>query len=184
MEDRLIVDLYWSRSENAIVQTKTKYGNMLTGISFSTLQNREDAEECVNDTYLAAWDAMPTDRPTFLGAFLAKIVRRLSVNKYRAKHAEKRGGIAVLTEELMDCIPSNICVETDFENKQLAEALNRFLMSLDEEKRYMFVRRYFYSDSVASIAAQCKTGQSKVKTTLHRTRAALKTFLEKEGVAI
>lgn len=184
MEDYSIVDLYWARSESAIEQTRRKYGGMLAGISFSLLNSALDAEECVNDTYLAAWNSMPTERPSYLGAFLSKIVRKLSISKYRAYHAEKRGGMGVLTEELTDCIPSGVSVETDFENRLLADAINRFLLSLDEEKRYVFVRRYFYSDPLAVLARRCNMRESKVKTTLFRTRSALKAFLEKEGIAI
>ena len=184
MEDYRIVDLYWARSESAIEQTKYKYGRMLMGVSFALLQNEGDAEECVNDTYLAAWNSMPTERPSYLGAFLSKIIRRLSINRYRTAHAEKRGGISVLTEELTECIPSTVSVETDYENRALADAINRFLLSLDEEKRYIFVRRYFYSDSLAEIAQKCRMREGKVKTALFRTRGALKAFLEREGVVI
>ncbi|MBQ3082255.1 MAG: sigma-70 family RNA polymerase sigma factor [Clostridia bacterium] len=182
MEDYQIVDLYWARSESAIEQTKTKYGRTLTGISFSLVSSREDAEECVNDTYLAAWNSMPTERPTYLGAFLAKIVRRLSVSRYRLAHAEKRGGAEGPVAELTDCIPSSMDVEKQFENGMLTAALNRFIEGLDKEKRYMFLRRYFYSDSVSDIAASLGAGEGRVKTTLHRIRLSLHDFLEKEGL--
>lgn len=184
MEDRQIVDLYWARNESAIEHTKTKYGNMLTGVSFSLLQSREDAEECVNDTYLAAWGSMPTERPTFLGAFLAKIVRRLSISRYRHAKAQKRGGAEALILELTDCVPATCEPFDDLENRDLADALNRFLRSLDEEKRFIFVRRYFYSDPIDAIAKRCRISEGKVKTVLFRTRNALREFLEKEGVAL
>lgn len=184
MEDLQIVDLYWARNENALQQTKIKYGRMLTGISLSLLQSNEDAEECVNDTYLAAWNSMPTERPTYLGAFLSKIVRRLSISKHRARGAQKRGGVDLLIGELTSCIPDRRSVETDVENRALTDALNRFLRSLDEQKRYVFIRRYFYSDSVGDIAKSCRISDGKVKTVLFRTRNALREFLEKEGVAI
>lgn len=181
MEDYQIVNLYWARSEGAIEQTRIKYGKMLTGVSVSLVQSYEDAEECVNDTYLAAWNSMPTERPSYLGAFLAKIVRRLSISRYRLSHAEKRGGADALTAELTDCIPSSYDVEKQFENGQLTDALNRFIRGLDSEKRYIFLRRYFYSDSLADIAASLKISEAKVKTTLHRIRKALNDYLEKEG---
>ena len=184
MEDYQIVDLYWSRSENAIAQTEQKYGRMLTSISVSLVPTVQDAEECVSDTYLAAWNSMPDERPVYLGAYLSKIVRRLSINKYRSSHTAKRGGVGELVEELTDCIPSDYSLETEYDNQRLAEALNRFLLSLDEQKRYIFIRRYYYSDAVIDIARQTRASEGKVKTVLFRVRSALRKFLEEEGFAI
>ncbi len=183
MEDYQIVDLYWERSETAITETSAKYGRMLTGISLSLSGSREDAEECVSDTYLAAWNSMPTDRPLYLGAYLSKIVRRLSIDRYRAQTAQKRGGSSV-SEELYDCIPSRSDVEGEYDERQTAEAINRYLLSLSEEKRYIFIRRYYYSDAIETIALALGISKAKVKTTLHRLRAGLRRHLESEGVSI
>ena len=184
MEDYQIVDLYWSRSESAIAQTEQKYGRMLTSISVKLVPTVQDAEECVSDTYLAAWNSMPDERPVYLGAFLSKIVRRISINKYRSAHTYKRGGAGELIEELTDCIPSDYSLETEYDNQRLAEALNRFLISLDEQKRYIFIRRYYYSDAIIDIAKQLGSSEGKVKTVLFRARGELRKFLEKEGFAI
>ena len=184
MEDYQIVDLYWARSETAIAETEQKYGRMLTRISVSLLPTAEDAEECVSDTYLAAWNSMPEERPVYLGAFLSKIVRRLSIDRFRTLRAQKRGGAQMLIDELTDCVPSEYDVQADYDNRRLAEALNAFLRSLDEEKRYVFVRRYYYSDSVADIARQLRVSEGKIKTVLFRLRNALRVFLEQEGIAL
>lgn len=180
MEDFQIVELYWARSESAIVESSRKYGNMLKGISYSLVTSAEDAEECVSDTYLAAWERMPEDRPVYLGSFLAKIVRRLSIDRFRCSHRQKRGGMNQIISELTDCIPSNENVEHSFENGMLAGTLNRFLYSLDGEKRAIFVRRYFYSHSLSTIAADMKMSEGKLKSILFRLRAGLRTVLEKE----
>ncbi len=184
MEDYQIVDLYWERSEKAISETDTKYGRMLTGISIGLVKIKEDAEECLSDTYLAAWNSMPDERPIYLGAFLSKIIRRISIDKYRALHSEKRGGKDSLVAELTECIPSGVDVQKEYDNKLLADALNRFLYSLDEEKRRIFVRRYFYSDSLDVIARVMNVSQGKVKTVLFRTRNALREFLLEEGIEL
>ena len=178
MEDFEIVDLYWAREEKAISESDRKYGRMLLSLSFSMLSSHEDAEECVNDTYLAAWNAMPTDRPTYLGAFLSKITRNLSLDRYRASHREKRGGVEGLLEELTECIPDRSSVEEEYENGRLADALNAFLASLDAEKRAIFLRRYYYSQSIAEIALSLRMSESKVKVTLHRIREKLRRELE------
>jgi RNA polymerase sigma-70 factor (ECF subfamily) len=155
---------------------------MLKSVSSSLLSSPEDAEECVNDTYLDAWNAMPTERPTYLGAFLAKIVRRISVDRFRHDHRQKRGGIENLSEELSECIPDTSSVEKEYENGRLAKALNAFLLSLDTEKRVMFIRRYFYSQTVARIALEMQISESNVKVTLHRVRERLRRFLQKEDL--
>ncbi len=183
MEDYQIVDLYWSRSETAITETGTKYGRMLTGISLSLSKSLEDAEECVSDTYLAAWNSMPSDRPTYLGAYLSKIVRRLSVDRFRAQTAKKRGGGSI-SDELCECLPSGSNVEGEYDEKETADAINRYLLLLDEEKRYIFIRRYFYSDEIETIALSLGVSLAKVKTTLHRVRGGLRRHLEREGVSI
>ena len=184
MEDYQIVDLYWARSESAIEQTERKYGKMLTSISNRLVTTKQDAEECVNDTYLVAWNSMPDERPIYLGAFLSKIVRRISISKFRSENAEKRGGANALIYELKDCVPSSENLVTEYENRLLADTINRFLLSLDEEKRYIFVRRYYYSDSLGDIARTIGANEGKIKTVLFRTRKALRGFLEKEGIVI
>ena len=178
MEDFEIVDLYWAREEKAISESDRKYGRMLLSLSFSMLSSHEDAEECANDTYLAAWNAMPTDRPTYLGAFLSKITRNLSLDRYRVSHREKRGGVEGLLEELTECIPDRSSVEEEYENGRLADALNAFLASLDAEKRAIFLRRYYYSQSIAEIALSLRMSEGKVKVTLHRIREKLRRELE------
>ncbi len=182
VDDSKIVDLYWARSECAISETRTKYEKMLSGISLSLLSSREDAEECVNDTYVAAWQQMPTDRPTYLGAYLSKIVRGLSIGKFRSRHRQKRGGFSELSLELCECIPDNYDIEAEYQNGALTELLNKFLAGQSDEKRKIFVRRYFYSDSIERIADKMDISTSKVKTTLHRMREELKKLLVEEGM--
>lgn len=182
MDDRKIVDLYWARNEDAIVESDKKYGRMLNSLSYSLLASREDAEECVNDTYLDAWQAMPTARPEFLGAFLSKITRRISVDRFRQKHREKRGGIDNLLVELSDCIPTSDTPSEEYENKRLREGLNSFLYSQSEEKRAIFILRYFYSRQVSEIALRLSISESKVKTTLHRVRRELHDYLEEQDL--
>lgn len=182
MEDYKIVDLYWERSERAISETKLKYERMLSGISYSLLGSSEDVEECVNDTYLSAWNQMPADRPIYLGAYLSKIIRALSINRFRSQHRKKRGGFENLCEELDECIPDNCSIEEQYDNGRLTELIDRFLESLSEEKRVIFVRRYFYSDSVDQIAKRTHMSVSKVKTSLHRMRECLRDLLEKEAM--
>ena len=184
MEDYQIVDLYWARSEHAIRETDEKYGRLLQSISYSLLSSREDAEECVNDTYMEAWQRMPEDRPIYLGAYLSKIIRCLSVDRFRATHRQKRGGMGQILEELTECIPGGESPQEAYENRELARVINGFLEDLDEEKRRMFVRRYFYSDSVDAIANRLKVSVSKVKTTLFRLRGELKRRLEEEGISL
>lgn len=180
MDDGKIVDLYWARDEKAITESQRKYGRMLSSLSYSLLSSYEDAEECVNDTYLDAWNAMPDARPEFLGAFLSKITRRISVDRFRAKHREKRGGMNEILSELDECIPSEDRVERQYESRLLRDEINDFLYSQPKEKRVMFVLRYFYSKSVSEIARQISVGESKVKTTLFRMRKELQERLEEK----
>ena len=182
MEDHQIVDLYWARSEAAISETERKYGRMLNSISFSLLSSAEDAEECVNDTYVAAWQSMPEERPMYLGAFLSRIVRRISISRFRSEHSLKRGGAASLIEELSECIPSSSSVEAEYENGRLKSALERFLGELDEKKRAVFIRRYFYSQPIEQISKAMGLKVGSVKSVLSRTRQSLREMLEKEGV--
>ncbi len=180
MDDSRIVDLYWARDERAISESDIKYGRMLSALSYSLLSSSEDAEECVNDTYIDAWGAMPEARPEFLGAFLSKITRRISIDRFRQKHREKRGGIDNLTAELGDCIPSSHDPDTEYDSRMIKEVMDKFLKSLPREKRAMFILRYFYSKSIEEIAMQTGLGESNVKTSLHRLRAQLKKRLEEE----
>jgi len=178
MEDSKIVDLYWARDEAAIRESDRKYGKMLHALSYSLLSSREDAEECVSDTYLDAWHAIPPARPVRLGAFLSKITRRISVDRWRRLHREKRGGIHTVIEELTDCIADPGSPPAEYENARLAEALNRFLAMQSKEKRAIFIRRYFCSQSIGEIAATYSMTESNVKVTLHRMRAQLRAELE------
>ena len=184
MEDAQIVDLYWTRSESAIAETAEKYGRYCHAIAYNILHNDEDSEECVNDTYMKAWNAMPDARPRRLGAFLGRITRNLSLNRLEQLRAEKRGAgqISLALEELADCIPATDSAERIIDDLALTNALNRFLTSLSAEKRIIFLRRYWYLSPVAEIAEDLALSESKVKMSLLRSRKELKLFLEKEGV--
>ena len=151
---------------------------MLHSLSYSLLSSHEDAEECVNDTYLGAWNAMPSARPMYLGPFLSKIARRLSIDRWRRDHREKRGGVLEMVEELTDCIPDSSTPAEEFERGRLRGEINEFLRTLTEEKRAIFVRRYFYAQPVTLIAKEIGVSEAKVKVVLHRLREQLKIRLE------
>ena len=185
MEDSMIVELYWQRNEDAIRETEEKYSRYLTKIAHNILADPEDSRESVNDTYLKAWNSMPDERPGILSAFLAAIVRNLSLDVYRKKHSNKRGNgqTPVVYEELEEIIGKN-SPESDIEAKELKESMNRFLGELDQEQRLIFVRRYWYLDSVHDIAEKLAVSEGKVKTSLFRTRKKLKMYLQAEGYEI
>ena len=182
MEDRQIVILYLNRSESAISETKNKYGQYILKIAKNILSNMSDSLECENDTYLSTWNSIPPKEPENLKAFVAKIARNLSLDMYRKKHAEKRGGNTdVLLSELEDCVPDSF---SDSLDSNLSVLINDFLKSQKKEKRVMFVKRYWYGESISDISNEMGFSESKVATSLFRTREALKEYLEKEGVSI
>ncbi len=154
MEDQQIVQLYWDRDEKAIAATSEKYGNYCTSIARNILDNNEDVKECVNDTYLKAWNAMPPHRPNILSAFLGKITRNLSINRYKHNVASKRGGgeFSVALDELEECVSGYSNVEQEMEHQELVKAINGFLGKLSSKKRSIFVCRYLYFDSFSDIA--------------------------------
>ena len=184
MEDSQIIDLYWERSETAIGETSKKYSRYCLTISFNILHNNEDAEECVNDTYLNAWNAMPPKRPNCLATFLGKITRNLSLNKFKRYTAEKRGlGQTVIAlSELEDVVPSTSSVEQEIAEKELVETLNTFLENLPKQKRILFVQRYWYLMPIKTMAEHLGVSESKIKSTLFRTRNELKSHLERGGI--
>lgn len=183
MEDRKIVQLYWDRMPEAIPATSEKYGGFCARIARNILESREDAEECVNDTYLRAWNSMPPHRPEALAAFLGKITRNLSFNRYRYDHAGKRGGgqIPAVLDELAEVVSDTHDVEREIDRRELIRAVNAFLDSLPREKRRLFVRRYWYSESIAAIARELHMTENHVSVTLNRLRGKLRGYLEKEG---
>ncbi|MCQ2533498.1 MAG: sigma-70 family RNA polymerase sigma factor [Clostridia bacterium] len=191
MEDSAIVDLYWNRDEYAITETETKYGRYLTTVALNILNNMEDSSECVNDTYLGAWNSIPPQRPSLLSAYLAKITRRISIDLYRRKNAEKRSGsnYEASLEELCETIGETEDMKADEgtnpvkdrEESLRHEIIMKFIAGLNEESRRLFIGRYFYMDSVKDIAGYLHISESKVKTTLFRLRQDLKEYLKKEG---
>lgn len=186
MEDSQIIELYWQRSEHAISETEQKYGNYCRSISYRILKDRQDAEECVNDTWLRAWEHMPPQRPVLFSAFLAKITRNLSLSRYEKQNAAKRGGgeVTVVLEELEECVPACGGVEQSVDLKHLTALLDRFLGQLSGENRRLFVLRYWYLYPVKELAVHCGMGQSKVKMRLMRMRDELKELLEREGYPV
>ena len=183
MEDAAIVDLYFDRDEEAIACSRDKYGRMLFGIALNILRLREDAEECENDTYFTAWNKIPPDKPTMLGAYLSRITRYLSLNRRKKDEAEKRPQrLSAIESELLECLPDNETPETVFENGCLRETINSFIRVQKQEERIVFLRRYFYGDSIDKIAGRTGFSESKIKSILHRLRARLKETLEKEGL--
>jgi len=183
MEDEAIVALYWERSEDAIKETDIKYGKFCYSIAYGLLHNEEDAVESVNDTYLEAWNSMPPHKPNYLSAFLGRITRHLSVDRFRKNHAEKRGGgeYPVLLDELAECISSKDSVEAQVELKELAKSINTFLRRLPTEKQQVFLRRYWYGDSMEELGNRFGFSTGKVKSMLFHIREKLQKHLEKEG---
>ena len=183
MDDKGIIRLYWDRNDRAIQATSDKYGHYCRSIARNILRSEEDAEECVNDTYLAAWNAMPEQWPEQLSAFLGRITRNLSFNRYKHNRAEKRGGgeMALILDELADCVSDIDDVEQTVDRHELAEAINMFVRGLPAGKRDMFVRRYWYADPVAEIAEGRGVQPGTVSKTLERTRKELKRYLAERG---
>lgn len=180
MEDSKIVDLYWQRSEQAIVETKNKYENLLFSVANNILFAKQDVEECVNDTYLGAWNAMPEARPRFLSAFLCKITKNLALKRYEYLTAAKRNCNMEISLNELEHIMSGMVIKE--ENDELADAISSFLRKESYESRNIFVRRYFFYDSIGDIAMRFQLNQNTVKTILRRTRIRLKKYLEKEGL--
>ena len=183
MDDKSIVDLYFSRNEEAISQTDKKYGRYCYAIAYNILTNKEDAEESVSDTYMTAWSAIPPRRPSVLSTFLGKITRHISIDRWRERSAAKRGGgeITIALEELEDCVAGMQNVEMDYERKEIVKAYVRFLDTLPITERRVFLCRYWYVESIETVADKFGYSQSKVKTMLYRTRAKLRKQLAKEG---
>ena len=182
MEDAKIVDLFWQRSEAAIMETDKKYGRYCQTIAYNILQNAEDTEECLDDTYMSAWNSMPDKRPQNLCPFLSRIVRNFALKRVRDKTRLKRGGgeSELCLEELNECIPSGLDPVRELEAKELGRLLNDFLTGLSKSERRVFLSRYFYMLSVAETAARLGFSQSKVKSMLFRTRKRLLVFLQEE----
>ena len=184
MEDAKIIDLYWARNEDAITHTELTYGKKLRTLAQRIVLSREDAEESVSDTYMKAWETIPPQRPNYFFAYLAKICRHFALDKLDWKNAAKRKAEVVsLTQEMELCIPDE-SRERELEGKEIVRALNRFLGTLSAENRVVFLRRYWYMDSIAEIAVRYGFSESKVKTLLHRTRKNLRDYLAKEGIAV
>lgn len=185
MEDNAIIELYWQRSQNAISETAAKYGGRLNSLSMNILHSREDAEECVNDTYHAAWNTLPPQRPNFFFAYLAKLTRNFSFSRYDYYHAQKRGATVVeLSDELENCIPAPNDLEQKMESKEIGRIVSEFLHSQSPEMRRVFVRRYWYLDSIQTISEAYGISESKVKSMLFRMRGKLREHFEKEGVEL
>lgn len=183
MEDSRIVELYWQKNADAISETADKYGAYCLTIADNILHNAEDSEECVNDTWLRAWNAIPPQKPSVLRMFLAKITRNLSFDRFNARHAEKRGGgeIALVLDELTECLAGGADVEAEYEEKELEQCIRRFVRVLPKRDGNVFVRRYFFTEAVGEIAKRYGLTQNNVMVILSRTRKKLKLELAKEG---
>ncbi len=186
MEDSRIVDLYWQRDEGAISASAEKYGKYCNHIAYNILYSSEDAEECVNDTWLRAWNAIPPQRPVQLSTYLGKITRNLALNKCKSANAKKRGGgqTAAALAELEECIAGRSHVEDFIDESVLTEAINSFLRGLPKVNRVIFVKRYWYMTPVKEIAAELSMRENRVATMLFRMRKELKACLEKEDIQL
>lgn len=186
MEDQQIIELFWQRDEAAVSETETKYGWFCYSISDHILHNREDAEECVNDTLLAAWNTIPPQRPVLFSAYLGKITRRLSLKKLRAQLADKRGGGKpnLAFDELDECIPSGQRMDEQLEAGELTRIIDDFLGTLRTAERRVFLRRYWYYDSISEISKRFGYSEGKIKMILMRTRDKLRVRLSEEDIWI
>ena len=187
MEDQQIIALYWDRDQQAIAETADKYGGYLRSISWNILRSHDDAEECVNDTYLRTWNAIPPARPSAFRVWLGRIARNLSLDRWKQRRAQKRGGeenMEVLLGELDGCVPAPHGTEKALEDREIAALISGFLRDLPAESRAIFLRRYWYGEDLAAIAVALGCSLPKVKSSLFRTRNALRAFLEREEVLL
>lgn len=186
MEDQEIVRLFFARSEEAIVQTREKYGSFCWQTAYQILRSREDSEECVSDTWLRAWNAIPPNRPAYLKAYLGRITRNLALDRWRARSAKVRGGgeVPLGLEELADCVSQDGNPLSELEARRLVQSINVFLYGLPEEKRRIFLLRYWYLESLAQIASQTGLREAKIKKDLYQLRRKLKIHLEQEDFTI
>ena len=184
MEDSKIVDLYWRRSEEAIPETSAKFGGYCRTIAYNILSNEEDAEECVNDTWLKAWNSMPTHRPSLLAPYLGKLTRWLSLTRLRERNALRRGGgeAPMVLDELAEVIPDRTDPEKQVELQELSAALKRFVAGLEDTEAQIFLARCWYMTGVKEIAEKYGLTPGSVSTTLHRTRRKLQNYLKEEGL--
>lgn len=184
MEDRMIVALYWSRDQRALGESQKKYGPLCFRLSENILASREDAEECVSDTWLRAWDTMPPRRPESLRAYLARICRNLSLDRWRARRARKRGaGLEILLEELEDCAAAPSAEEVS-ESREIVRCIDRWLTGLPEDDRTAFLRRYWFGLSVKELARQEACTPQQMTQRLYRLRQSLRKALEEEGIGL
>jgi len=185
LEDSKIIDLFYERSEQAIVELSKKYNSVFTKVADNILNDVRDTEECVNDAYLGAWNTIPPQNPNPLLSYVCRIVRNLAIKKYHANTAAKRNSIYdVSLNELENCFPASTSVEDEFHANELALVIDRFLETLDQENRILFVRRYWYSDSIGDIAALFHTSSHNISVRLSRTRGKLKKYLIRNGVSL
>lgn len=182
MEDIHIIDLYWQRNPDAIGESNRKYGSLLGSIAYNILSSREDSEECVNDTYVKAWDSIPPQKPDSLAAYLGRIVRNLSINRWHSNRTQKRSGAGLLLSELSDCVPSphNVERETDF--SLVKDTVIAWLLTLPQDDRVLFLRRYWFGDSLHALALECSITPNQLAGRMYRLRQKLKTALEKEEI--
>ena len=186
MDDSKIVQLYWDRDENAISESDRKYGRMLNSLSYSLLSSREDAEECVNDTWLNAWKSIPPQQPNRLSTYLGKISRNLSLNRYKLLTAQKRGKgqVEIALSELEGCVPAQIDMEQITDEMVLVNAIETFLRAQPRTERNIFIGRYWYLYPIRDLAGAYRMSESKIVSLLYRMRNKLKLHLEKEGVSL
>ena len=185
MTDEEIISMFYDRSEQAINELAKKHGNAVARVARNILGNKQDAEECVNDTYLGAWNAIPPHRPSPLRTFVCKIARNLATMKYHANTAEKRNShYDVALDELEECLAESSSVEEEYDAKELSEAINAFLSTLNYTDRFIFVRRYWYSDTPENIAKMANSTTNSVTVRLYRLREKLKNYLIKEGLLV
>lgn len=185
MEDEQIITLYWARNEAAIAETASKYGGLFFRIASNILSSREDSEECVNDTYLGLWNAIPEAKPSPFSVFAGCITRNLALKRYEYRSAAKRNPQAVCSlEELHDCVSGQESVEDAAENRRIEQLISTFLWQQREELRSVFLRRYWYFDSIDAICRETGYRPGKVKSMLYRTRQRLRLYLEREGVSL
>lgn len=185
MDDRTIITLYHNRDETAIAETQVKYGTFCTRIATNILTLPEDAEECVNDTYYAAWNRMPPEVPNSLPAFLGRITRNISISKFRANRAKKRyDGMELLLSELEDCIPSPGKIEDALDAKELTGYITDWLATLSEDNSALFLQRYWFGESLQDLAGKISCSPGKMAQQMLKLRRSLKKFLEQKGVSI